>query len=320
LSDFNRVVDPRLLDPLVEHLRTEVARRGDAVPTDLPGTLGKVLAVDSSFFNVAADVMWGVMHRTNRGQKKRSARLDVHLDVRSWLPEIIDVGQAGESETDSAVRHVKPGAIYVYDRGIFSFELVDKQREVGADFVHRLRKEGPRCPRFTPDHSRPLTEADQQAGVLRDTIGRLTGSTHRQAPDMQLREVVIQSPDEPGGEIRLLTNLLDVDAAVIGQLYRYRWQIELFFRWLKCYANCAHLISESRQGVLLSFYVTVIGVLLMYLHTGGRPSKYAFNLMGLVAQGNATFEEILPILRERERQCQLDRESAARRAAAKKKS
>ena len=149
--------------------------------------------------------------------------------------------------------------------------------------------------------------------MLSDRWGRLAGSEHRCAPDLALREVIVQSPDEPGGTIRLLTNLLEIEAWAIAQLYRYRWQVELFFRWLKVFANFAHLISESRQGVLLSFYVAVIGVLLMYLHTGAKPSKYAFSLLGLVASGASTLEEIAPILAERERRIALETARRARR-------
>ena len=128
----------------------------------------------------------------------------------------------------------------------------------------------------------------------------------------ELRLVVIRLPD--GDEVRLLTNLFDVPAEIIALIYRYRWQVELFFRWLKCYANFNHLISHGNQGVLLNFYVVIIGAMLMYLHTDGRPSKYLFSLLGLVAQGGATLAEIMPILRERERQCALARESPRRRA------
>ena len=88
----------------------------------------------------------------------------------------------------------------------------------------------------------------------------------------------------------------------------------MFFHWLKIVANFAHLIRESCQGVLLSFYVAVIGVLLMYLHTGAKPSKYAFSLLGLVASGASTLEETAPILAERERRIALE---AARRARRK---
>ncbi len=128
-------------------------------------------------------------------------------------------------------------------------------------------------------------------------------------------EVVIELPGE--SPVRLLTTLLDLPAELLGLLYRQRWQIELFFRWLKCYANFSHLISNSRQGIQLNFYVAVIGVLLMYLHTSGRPSKYLLSLLGLVANG-ASLDDILPILRERERQCARDRLSEQKRRARKK--
>ena len=109
-------------------------------------------------------------------------------------------------------------------------------------------------------------------------------------------------------------------AAVIAQLYRYRWQVELFFRWLKCFGNFTHLISHCREGVLMHFYVTIIAALLMYLHTSFRPSKYLFVLLSQVASGTATLDEVLPILRERERQCELARQSAARRRRARQSS
>jgi hypothetical protein len=293
--------------------RAALAQSTRTVPDDLPQTLGKVLAVDGSFFTLAADVTWAVMHRTNRGQRRASARLDVHLNVDTWLPEVIDVSGKDSSEAEHALRAIQPGAIHLYDRGIFSFELVAAQDAAGAFFVHRLRQPGPRCPQFAVEQSLVLSPQDRAAGVLADNRGRLTGSTHRKAPNVLLREVVIQSPDEPDGMIRLLTNLLDTEAWVIGLLYRYRWHVELFFRWLKVFANFAHLISHSRQGILLSFYVAVIGVLLMYAHSGARPSKYAFALLGLVASGASTLEEIAPILAERERQIALERARRARR-------
>jgi hypothetical protein len=314
LSDFHRVADPTLLEPIVARLQAAAAAHGGhGLPTDLPQTLGKVLAVDGSFFTVAADVAWAVQHRTNRGQQRASVRLDMHLNVATWLPEVITVSGQGTSEAEAATQSIQPGAIHVYDRGIFSFELLGAQVAAEAFFVHRLREPGPRTPKFLAETARELTGKDQAAGVLSDSLGRMAGSQHRAAPDCLLREVVILSPDEPGGTIRLLTNLLDVEAWVIGILYRYRWHVELFFRWLKCFANFAHLISESRQGVLLSFYVAVIGVLLMYLQTGAKPSKYAFSLLGLVASGGATLEEIVPILAERERRIALDKASLARR-------
>jgi len=319
LSDFHRVADPTLLEPIIARLQAAAAAKGGrAGPADLPHTLGQVLAVDGSFFAVASDVAWAVRHRGRDGKSRASVRLDMHMNVATWLPEVVTVSGAGTSEAQAAVPSIQPGAIHVYDRGIFSFELVEAQVTAGAFFVHRMRNPGERTPKFVVESTRALSDRARDAGVLSDSLGRLAGSTHRAAPDCVLREIVIHSPDQPGGTIRLITNLLDVEPEIIGQLFCYRWQVELFFRWLKCFANFAHLISESRKGVLLSFYVAVIGVMLMYLHTGAKPSKYAFSLLGQVASGGATLEEIAPILAERERRIALDRESLARRKQKKK--
>jgi hypothetical protein len=85
---------------------------------------------------------------------------------------------------------------------------------------------------------------------------------------------------------------------------------------MKSYANFNHLISHHAGGVLLHFYVMLIGVMLMYLQTGYRPSKYLFALLSMVGPGGS-LEDILPILKERERQCEVARQSAARRRAKK---
>jgi hypothetical protein len=315
LSDFNKLADPSRLQPILDHLRREVLKpQFTHRPDSLKDLHRKVLAVDGTFLKVAADVTWAI----NRRGQKTGARLDFHVDVKTWLPEVLVVGDKDHSETDTAEATITPGAIHLYDRGIFSFPLIEAHAKQGADFVMRIRQPGPRCPKFVATETRELTEEARLAGVTSDQLGQMAGSDHRKPPEMLLREVVIPSAEDPEKSVRLLTNLLDVDAAVIGLLYRNRWQIELFFRWLKCYAHFDHLISHQRDGVLLSFYVAVVGVTLMYLHTGHRPSTYLFSLMGLVANGSATMEEIMPILRERERRNQLERDRVARKRAEKK--
>jgi len=166
-----------------------------------------------------------------------------------------------------------------------------------------------------------LTDDDRAASVVRDRIVRLNSEKSRflGLQNVTLREVVIEFEED--GEIKtlhLLTNMSDVSAAVIGQLYRYRWQVELFFRWLKCYGNFRHLISQTKEGMQLNLYVAIIGIMLMYLQTGFRPSTYMFAMMSMVATGGATLDDITPILRERERQCARERASRQRRDAKKR--
>ena len=332
LSDYHRLADAERLQPLLEALRGELDRglppqivtpTGRPADGDLLALLRRVEARDGTFLSVAADVAWAIGKRRPavRGApaaKGRQVRVDVSLHAGSWIPEVVAVHGAEASEAEQAAEIVRPGAVYLYDRGILSFDLLEKQLGAGADFVHRLRTPGERTPRLTPTEERPLSDDDRRAGIVADRLGTLAGSQHRTPPTATLREVVVACPDDPEAEMRLLTSLLDVPAWVVALLYRWRWQIELFFRWLKVYAGFDHLVSHSKAGVEVAVYTAVIGTLLVCLQSGGRPSTHAFALLGLVAQGQATLEEIAPILRERERQSALDRAGQARRAAAKK--
>jgi Transposase DDE domain len=318
LSDFNKLADPTRLQPILDHLRREVLKAGPGQPRvadPLADLHRKILAVDGTFLKAAASVAWAI----RRSGGKTGARLDFHLDVETWLPELIVIPEDGEGEAATARGSLTPGAIHIYDRGIFSFELIEAHAAKAADFVMRVREPGERVPKLIEIETRTLTAADRDAGIVSDRLVKFAGSQHAKAPTTVLREVVILPADPAQGPVHLLTTLRDVEAWIIALLYRHRWQVELFFRWLKSYARFDHLISHTREGVLLNFYVAVIGVTLMYLHTGYRPSKYLFSLMGLVANGSASLEEIMPILRERERRNQLERDRVARKRAEKSK-
>jgi hypothetical protein len=312
LSDFNKLADPTRLQPILDQLRREVLKPGQAQAAEpLRALHRQILAVDGTFLKAASTVVWAIRRRGS----KTGARLDFHVDVTTWLPELLVIPANGEGEAKTAQDAITDGAIHIYDRGIFSFELIQAHVPKAADFVMRVREPGPRCPKLETIETRELTQDARDAGVTSDRLVRLVGSTHRKPPDLVLREVVITPADDPKNPVYLLTTLLDIDASIVGLLYRHRWQIELFFRWLKSYARFNHLISHNREGVLLNFYVAVIGVTLMYLHMGHRPSKHLFLMMGMVANGSSTLEEIMPILRERERQSQMQRDRVARQRA-----
>lgn len=335
LSDFNRLVDPQRLAPILQALRGQLRRRQCRQPRvehDLQELLQRTIAVDGTFLHAVAEVAWAVANSNHHGARRHRARLDAHLDVSTWLPEVIVVPEPGQSEADSASESLQAGRIYLYDRGYLSFALLRAHYSASvettagalvaqAHFVVRYKPAGGNSPELDEAVARPLTAEDRAAGVLSDRVGYFTSEHARQAgiANIQLREVLISSVDQGQQKtLRLLTNLLDVPAQTVGWLYRARWQVELFFRWFKSIGHFGHLISYSSEGVLTHLYVTIIAMLLMYLHTGHRPSKYMFALLSQVAAGAATLDEIMPILRERERRTELDRASAARRRAKKK--
>jgi hypothetical protein len=309
-SDAMALFDASLLSPLLEDLRNRVPalKRADA---DLDKILRDVLAADGSYFTICADVAWAIHLARSNGNDGAQIRLNFQLNVRTWVPGPCSVsGRQQGSETAAVAEQILPDVIYLFDRNFIDFDFLGTVLQKRSDFVVRCRTN---APNFQPIQDRPLSRKDRDHGVVSDRVGRLPG---RRAPRQRLREVVITDP-HTHKSIRVLTSLLDVPAHVIGLLYRHRWQIELFFRWLKVWGNFEHLISHSRNGLTLQFYVAVLGVLVMYIASGRRVSRYAYSLLGFVAAGMATLEDILPQLELRQREAELERQRRARKRAKK---
>jgi DDE family transposase len=312
LSDANAVFDPALLEPIIEELRARVPNLPQTDP-QLNQILHRVRAADSSLFTVPATVAWALKQRRANQKKLASVRLNLQWAVAAGVPEGVCISGADTSEAETLMREIDPGTIYVMDRGYVNFLLISRILGSCADLVLRLKNNN----LFTVRQERKLSDEDRKAGVVSDKIGHLTGTATCPAPGAMLREVVILDPARPDHPVRLLTSILDVPAHVIGQIYRARWQIELFFRWIKVHAHFEHLISHSQKGVTTGFYIAIIAVLLMYIRTGRPVSKYAHSMLGLVAAGQATMEQVLPILERRERECELDRKRRERKKAEK---
>ena len=90
----------------------------------------------------------------------------------------------------------------------------------------------------------------------------------------------------------LVTDRFDLPAETIALIYRYRWQVELFFRWFKCILGCRHLLAHSKNGVTLQIYCALIASMLITLRTGRKPTKRTFEMLCFYFLGWATEEEL----------------------------
>jgi hypothetical protein len=316
LSDANALFDPHHLQGLIEQLRRRLPNLHQQ-DRQLEHLLDQVIVHDGSFFRVAADVAWAISSGNQYQKGGAQVRLNCQFCLRNGVPSGVSInGSDGVGEGAAASAFIESGHIYLFDGGVVSFPLLQTVIEAGSHFLCNLAP----GVKFAASQQRPLTAADRQANVLSDRLGRLTGSDTRQAPEADVREIIIAYVARDGASktLRLLTTLLDLPAHRVGQLYRYRWQIELFFRWLKIHANFRHLTSHSRNGITLSFYVAVIASMLMCLHTQRPLSLYGYNLLSMVAAGLGDVSDMLPILEQQERQSQRERERQAKKRAAKK--
>ena len=288
LADAQRLFDPGLLLPLFESLK----ERADIQEHDprLDGLTNKLLAVDGAFIAVAARIAWALYnHSAKNNVTQGNVRMHLHFDILRGVPDHVTLtdGRAGEGE--QLRQALRPACFYVCDRGFQQYQLLADIMAIGSDFLVRLRKTA-RC---EPIETRALSAADRAAGVLSDTIVRIGWRDKRTPLEQPLRLVQIAQPDKPEQPLRLLTNRFDLPAETISVIYRHRWQVELFFRWLKCMANFKHFYSESQQGMTLQVYIALIGTLLIAIETGARPSSYDFALMSMAVAGLAPLDQIL---------------------------
>ena len=271
LAEAQRLFDPALLLPLIESLKARVA----IGPHDqrLDNITRKILAVDGSFFAVAPRITWALFNqcaarRVHQGQ----VRGHFHFDLLRGIPDRVQLTDGQALETQQLQLALEPNCLYVLDRGFTSYDLFVQILESNSDFVVRLRKSA--C--FEIVEERPLSAADRTAGVISDAVVRVGWRRDQPPLHQPLRRIegtYIDRNGEPQHFI-LLTNRLDLSAEIIALLYRHRWQIELFFRWLKCMVQFQHFFSESLTAMTLQMYVAMIATLLIAIHTGAKPSSY----------------------------------------------
>ena len=316
-SDALVAFDPVHLLPLIKDLRERCPQLCHA-DADLEGITRRIIAADGTYLTTLADVAWALHHTKPDGRTQGQVRANVQLDVANWAPQVINVsGDDDESEPTAFAKDLLCGVLYVVDRNFVDFAFIRAVLEKDNDLILRVRGNAPATQVI---RQLPLSSADVEAGVIADERVELTG---RDAPAGAFRRVTILTTDRNGKPqtIRLLSNLIDaqtIAAHVIGAAYKLRWQIELFFKWLKCFARMDHLLSTSRNGITTQLYIAVIAVLLMCVQTGRRVSIYALHALSRVANGQMSLQQAMELIAQRERERELDRARQARRRARKK--
>ena len=323
LSDNLARFDPHVLRPFIKQLADRVPALGRR-DADLQHVTREIWAGDGSYFQTGAEVAWAMLSSSRSRSIRNQVRLNLQLEVDSFTPRDCDISGADDaSEPNAFIRNLHPGVIYVVDRNFFSYAFINAVLDRGSNLVLRLRKNA----NFDVTQSMPLSAKDIERGVLSDEVGHFHGAAspgnadHRSftdKPPAQLLRRVVVWDEKNKKQVVLVTDLLDIPAHVIAAIYRQRWQVELFFKWLKSYAAFDHLISHHPNGVTLQFYVAVIATLLLHLATGRRVSKYSLFWLGSVARGQATFEQMRAGLARIEREKELDR-IRKRKAAERKK-
>jgi hypothetical protein len=245
LANANAVRDWRIYADFAQHL-IGIARRlyaNDLLALDLDET---VYALDSTTIDLCLSVFpWAPFRST-----KAAVKLHTLLDLRGSIPSFIFISD-GKMHDVNILDQLVPeaGAFYVMDRGYLDFERLAHLDDAGSFFVTRAKSNLKARRRY----SRPV---DRSTGLICDQTVLLTGFYSRQGFDRPLRRIKFNDP-QTGKQLVFLTNNFALDALTIAKLYKYRWQVELFFKWIKQHLRIKAFFGTSENAVKSQIWIAV---------------------------------------------------------------
>lgn len=295
-SETQHVLDPALL----ERIFNDLAERLPPVNGDAVLGQWQWLAQDSSLFAALPRMTWALYGGGNsrNGCPSQAVRLHLSLNILDDKPQRAVIRPGKQCERKVWREQWQRGQAYVGDRNYGQdHKLFQKLDDQNCAFVLRLREQQVVIKVL---EELPLSNRDRQQGVFRQAWAILGSRPRYQS--MRVRLVWIQTQDGP---LILVTNLDPerLPAEFVSILYRKRWRIELFFRWIKCILGCRHFLAESPQGVAIQIYLALIAALLLQLYTGQRPNKRLMELIQFYLLGVASVQDLRAGLeREKSRQ------------------
>ena len=245
LADANESRDWRIVADFAQVLITIAKPLYATEPfgVDLAAT---VYAFDSTTIDLCLALFPWARFRQTKG----AIKLHTLLDLRGNIPEVVYL-------SDGTLHDVKaldvlvplPGAYYVLDRGYLDFGRLFRFQELGAFFVTRAKTNL----QFVRRYSHPV---DKATGLQCDQTIALTGPKTATLYPLPLRRIRYTDPDT-GKQLVFLTNDFTLPALTIAQLYKARWQVELFFKWIKQHLRIKAFYGTSANAVKIQVWVAI---------------------------------------------------------------
>lgn len=211
-------------------------------------------ALDSSLIELSLELFPWARRQTHEASVKLHTLLDLHSQLPHWVA-VTEASLPDQKGLDSIPK--LPGAFYVLDRGYLDFSRLGPLHHAGAFFVVRSK-----CHvRFRVTTSRPV---DKATGLRCDQTILLTTPWSRRWIGFPLRRVRLYDAERQLTLV-LLTNHFALPAATIAALYKGRWQVELFFRWIKQHLRLRHFLGRTPNAVRSQVWCAVCAYLLVYI-------------------------------------------------------
>lgn len=254
-SDANNKRDYRIYEQLFNFLN----KKCHSLSQNQLGLSDAIHTIDASVIDLCYSLYPWAKYRTRKG----AIKLHLHLSNESYLPEAVVLTEGNVHEINIARNiPIKPDSIYVMDRGYLDYEWLYSIHQRGGKFVIRAKKD------------MSYSEIGQHAidspenPVLADSDIRVPWR-HKTQPSLKpkypepLRMITYQDQDT-GKIYRFLTNIEDFKPETIALIYKQRWQIELFFKWIKQHLKIKSFIGTSKNAVFTQIWIAMIVYLILW--------------------------------------------------------
>ena len=287
LADANRERDWRIYHDLAQLLirRARSLYHHEPIGLELQQT---VYALDSTTIDLCLNLFpWARFRRT-----KGAIKLHTLLDLRGSIPEFISISQGKQADVrilDELV--LEPGSFYVMDRGYVDFQRLYRFVLAVAFFVTRSKTHL----KFNRLESHLV---DPSTGVRSDQTVRLrNASSFKHYPD-KLRRIRYVDADT-GKNLIFLTNNFELPALTIALLYKKRWKVELFFKWIKQHLRIKHFFGNSDNAVKTQVWISIcVYVLVAIVKKQLKSERSLYSILQILSVNAFEKEPLQQVLRE----------------------
>jgi len=253
-ANSNEKRDCRVFEDFAYYL-IDLAKQSSITDQDFQLNIdGNVYAFDSTTIDLCLSVFWWAEFRKTKG----GIKLHTLYDIKTSIPSFIHVSSASVHDVNVMdLLHYESGGYYIFDRAYIDYNRLFKIHKNSAFFVARSKDNI----QFRRMYSNKVCKEN---GVLLDQIGKLKGFyVSRKYPE-KLRYIKFFD-EETNNELEFLSNNFDLTSEEIAQLYKYRWKVELFFKWIIQHLKIKSFWGTSLNAVKIQIYSAIIAYCLVAL-------------------------------------------------------
>ena len=247
----------------------------------------KLYSLDASLIDLSLKIFpWA-----HYAQGKAAMKLHVGLDHAGHLPAFVTVTNGKTSDIEvGRTLHVAKGSIVVFDKGYTDYKWFKQLDDKGIFFVTRIRKNA-------IWHVDARRSVDRSTGLTSDQTVTLTGIKAQKIGLPALRRVGYRDP-ETGRHYQFLTNNFKLSAVTIAEIYKQRWQVELFFKWIKQNLKIKSFPGNSKNAVMTQIWIALCTCLLLaYLKFSAKLNWSAQKMLCLLQLNLFMRRDLMALLR-----------------------